>query len=1051
MRKHLLIAPFFCLIGGALAQTLPTELQTPQVVEVNRQPMRATSFAFESEDLAKSLKKENSKRFLSLNGNWKFNWVKNPNDRPKNFYLPDFDDSKWDNFKVPANWEVNGYGIPIYTNHAYEFAGNAKRGAKLNPPFDIPENYNPVGSYRKTFELPEDWKGQQIFIHLGAVKSAFFIYVNGEKVGYSEDSKLAAEFDITKWAKPGKNLVALQVYRWSDGSYLECQDMFRISGIERDVYLYATPLIDIRDFKLKSELTNSYKDGSFRLDANVSSYIVDKNTLHSKPESFFVSAKIVDSDGKVVFSQKSTKNEVLGRYHKMVSLSGTIPNVKQWSAEIPNLYTLFITLENSKGEVVEVIPQRIGFRTIEVKGTDVLVNGKRVFFKGVNRHEASPRNGHTLTHEEMRKDIEMMKKLNVNAVRCSHYPPDPYFFDLCDEYGMYVIDEANIESHGRYYDLEYTLGNDNAWFNPHMQRILRMYERDKNRTCVLFWSLGNEAGNGSNFYAAYDWLKVNDNRPVQYERAEWDYNTDIICPQYPDPAWMIEYSKGNPTRPLIMSEYAHIMGNSLGNFKEYWDVIESYPSLQGGFIWEWIDQGIDTVKNGKRIIAYGGDFPLEGPVDENFSDNNFCVKGVVTGDRGYTPMSREVKKVYEHIKTKSDDPKSGKVTITNGYFFRDLSNFQLNWSLVEDGKVVEKGVINDVNTAPQTSKDVAIAYKTKLKADKEYFLNIVYTLKKEEPLLPAGYDQTYAQFSVQSKAAKVDVAPAKGKLTIVEDGRTVTVKGSAFEANFDFKTGVLSSYKIGKETIISEGPKPNFWRAPNDNDIGAGFNKNFRMWRSAYDEGTLTDATVKDNGNGTVTVNIKKSLLNGDAISEQIFTIDAKGNIKVSNSFTAVKGTYKGLLRVGNAMTLNKAYSNISWYGRGPWESYWDRKTSSIVGLYKQNVSEAYFPYARPQESGNKSDVRWLTMTNAKGKGVKIEGEEHLNVCALPYTIDQLDPEVDKKQYHSGELTEAPFINFNVDLQQMGVGGVDSWGSWPIEKYQLKFKSYSYSYWIKPI
>ena len=1051
MRRHLLVALLCCFAGGAGAQSIPVELQTPQVVEVNRQPMRASSFAFENEMLAKNLKKESSSRFLSLNGSWKFCWVKNPNDRPKDFYLPDFDDSKWDNFKVPANWEVNGYGIPIYTNHAYEFTGKAKMGGRLDPPFDIPENYNPVGSYRKTFELPEGWKDQQVFIHLGAVKSAFFIYVNGKKVGYSEDSKLAAEFDITKWVKPGKNLVALQVYRWSDGSYLECQDMFRISGIEREVYLFATPQVAIRDFKLKSELTNGYTDGAFKLDANVASYVVDKNTLHSKPQPFFVSARIVDAEGKEVFRQRTEKSEVLGQYHKIVSVSGTIPNVKTWSAEIPNLYTLYITLENGKGEVQEVIPQRIGFRTIEVKGVDVLVNGKRVFFKGVNRHEVSLRNGHTLTHDEMRKDIEMMKKLNVNAVRCSHYPPDPYFFDLCDEYGIYVIDEANIESHGRYYDLEYTLGNDKAWYNPHMQRILRMYERDKNRTCVLFWSLGNEAGNGCNFYAAYDWLKSVDNRPVQYERSEWDYNTDIICLQYPNPSWMIEYSKNSPTRPLIMSEYAHIMGNSLGNFKDYWDIIENYPALQGGFIWEWIDQGIDTVKNGKRIIAYGGDFPLEGPVDENISDNNFCVKGVVTGDRGYTPMAYEVKKVYEHIKTSAQDPKSGNITVTNGYFFRDLSNFQLNWSIVENGVTKEKGIVTDINMAPQTSKTVAIPFKTKIQSNKEYFLNISYTLKNQEPFLPAGYEQTFQQLTLQAKIPNAAVAPAKGKLQIVENSKMVDIKGASFSVSFNFESGLLSAYKIGNSAVITEGSKPNFWRAPNDNDIGAGTNKSFRKWRNAFDEGKVTSAMVKDNGNGTVTVSIKKSLLNGDATTEQVFTIDAKGNIKVENVFNAVKGEYKGLLRVGNAMNLNKTYGNITWYGRGPWESYIDRKASTYVGLYKENVKNSYFPYARPQESGNKSEVRWLTMTNSKGKGIKVEADTLLNVCALPFTLDQLDPEADKKQYHSGELTEAPYINFNVDFEQMGIGGVDSWGAWPLDQYQLKFKSYSYTYWIKPI
>ena len=614
-----------------------------------------------------------------------------------------------------------------------------------------------------------------------------------------------------------------------------------------------------------------------------------------------------------------------------------------------------------------------------------------------------------------------------------------------------MIDEANIESHGRYYDLEYTLGNDKAWYNPHMQRILRMYERDKNRTCVLFWSLGNEAGNGCNFYAAYDWLKSVDNRPVQYERSEWDYNTDIICLQYPNPSWMIEYSKNSPTRPLIMSEYAHIMGNSLGNFKDYWDIIENYPALQGGFIWEWIDQGIDTVKNGKRIIAYGGDFPLEGPVDENISDNNFCVKGVVTGDRGYTPMAYEVKKVYEHIKTSAQDPKSGNITVTNGYFFRDLSNFQLNWSIVENGVTKEKGIVTDINMAPQTSKTVAIPFKTKIQSNKEYFLNISYTLKNQEPFLPAGYEQTFQQLTLQAKIPNAAVAPAKGKLQIVENSKMVDIKGASFSVSFNFESGLLSAYKIGNSAVITEGPKPNFWRAPNDNDIGAGTNKSFRKWRNAFDEGKVTSAMVKDNGNGTVTVSIKKSLLNGDATTEQVFTIDAKGNIKVENVFNAVKGEYKGLLRVGNAMNLNKTYGNITWYGRGPWESYIDRKASTYVGLYKENVKNSYFPYARPQESGNKSEVRWLTMTNSKGKGIKVEADTLLNVCALPFTLDQLDPEADKKQYHSGELTEAPYINFNVDFEQMGIGGVDSWGAWPLDQYQLKFKSYSYTYWIKPI
>lgn len=1015
-------------------------------------PMRASSFGFESVDAAMKIEKEKSVNFISLNGVWKFNWVKNPNDRPKDFYKVDFDDSKWDNFKVPANWEVNGYGTPIYINHGYEFAGKTNMGGKMNPPFDIPENNNPVGSYRRKVIVPNNWDGRQVFIHLGAVKSAFFIYVNGKKVGYSEDSKMAAEFDITKWVRSGENTIALQVYRWSDGSYLECQDMFRISGIERDVYLYSTPKINIRDFSLETTLTNGYKDGKFGVNAEVSSYKIDKETLHSIPDSFKVAVQIKDVDGKVIFSDRSQKFEtVLGNYKTNVSLGGVIPNVKSWSAEIPNLYDLYITLEDSKGRVVEVVPQKIGFRTIEIKDNNVLVNGQRVFFKGVNRHEHHPITGHTLTREDMRKEIEMMKKLNINAIRFSHYPPDPYFLELCDRYGFYIVDEANIESHGRYYDLEYTFANDKVWFNPHFERVRRMYERDKNHAAVLFWSLGNEAGNGTNFYACYDWLKKTDKmRPVQYERAEEDYNTDIIVPQYPDPDWLVEYAKSNPSRPLIMSEYAHIMGNSLGNFKEYWDAIESYPNLQGGFIWEWIDQGIDTVKNGKRILAYGGDFPLDQPTDNNFSDNNFCVKGVVTGYRGYTPMSREVMKVHQNIKTKAIDAQKGALTVTNAFFFRDLSNFTLCWAIVENGKTVEKGVVADINTAPRTTKAVAIPFKTSLDPTKEYFINVSYVLKNAEAFSDAGFVQAYEQIPIITPLRAVDVKPT-GKLIITKTDKQLIAEGKNFKATFDLVNGTLLSYMVKGVQILNNGPKPNFWRAPTDNDMGAGFNKSLRMWRGAYDKGALVSADVKKISDSQYAVTFKKNVVDGDALAEQTFTIDGNGNIKVDNRFNAIKGTYETMYRIGNAMELNREFDTITWYGRGPWENYWDRKESATVGIYKQKLSDQYFAYARPQESGNKSDVRWVTLINAKGTGIKIEGEGLVNFSALPFDMNALDPELNKKQYHSGELAESTSINLNIDFQQLGVQGIDSWGSKPLKKYLLPFHTYEYTYWIKPL
>ncbi|WP_101446606.1 glycoside hydrolase family 2 TIM barrel-domain containing protein [Pontibacter ramchanderi] len=1032
------------------AQQLPSELLTPQVVELNRMPMRAVSFAFENRALAEQKEKEKSQFFLSLNGTWKFNWVQDPRKRPTEFYKTDFNDASWDNFKVPANWELNGYGLPIYVNQPTEFAGHAKRGGKLNPPLDIPEDNNPVGSYRKKFTLPESWDGRQVFIHLGAVKSAFFIWVNGEKVGYSEDSKLAAEFDITPYVKKGENLVALQVYRWSDASYLESQDMWRISGIERDVYLYATPKLDIHDFKVTAILDDSYTNGVFDLTAEVNNYKIDQKTLHSKADTFAIEIELVDAAGKTIFTDKTQgAQQVLGNYKREVKFRQTVPNVSAWSAETPYLYTLYITLKDKDDRVLEVVPQRVGFRSVEIKDRNFLVNGKRVFLKGVNRHEHHATRGHVLSKADMRKDMEMMKKLNVNAVRNSHYPPDPYWLELCDQYGLYVIEEANIESHAIGYDLQYTLGNNKAWRNAHFERVARMYERSKNFTSVVTWSMGNEAGNGVNFYEIYDWLKAKDFRPVQYERAEWDYNTDILVPQYPSPNWLARFAKSNPDRPLIMSEYAHIMGNSLGNFQEYWDVIETQPYLQGGFIWEWIDQAIDTVRNGKRIMAYGGDFPLEGPVNHNISDNNFSIKGVVTAHRNLTPMAIEVKKVYQHIKTRYNN---GSLEVRNGYFFRNLANYQLSWEVLENGKVIEKGTVKDLHVLPQQSIPVALSLKKEQKQGREYFLNVRYTLKAAEPFLPKGYEIATEQFALSPVLQPATVAAGgKGTLKVSDNGDNLVLTGRDFTVSFDKKNGILSSYTLNGETLLQQGPKPSFWRAPTDNDIGAGYNKSKRMWREAYDSGKLSKAQHSPTTNG-YEVRFEKEVVDGDAATAQVFTVYNDGTLKVETSIKPLKGDHKVLLRVGNNLQLNKSLDNIAYYGRGPWENYWDRKTASFVGLYKQNLDDQYFPYARPQESGNKSDVRWVQLTNKKGKGLRFEfADSLLNFAALPYSLDDLDPEQDKKQYHSGELEKRDRIYMHVDLQQTGMQGMDSWGSQPLEQYRIPYKEHQYSYWIKPL
>lgn len=1055
MKRLIGYAAFTLLFAGNVSAQLPMELQTPELVSVNRLPMRNTAFAYESMDIAKQYDREKSNRFFSLNGAWKFNWVKDPNQRPTNFFETNYDDSKWESFRIPASWEVNGYGLPIYVNHPYDFAGHKLKGAKLNPPYDIPADNNPVGSYRKKFILPEGFTGKQVFLHIGNAKSCVFVWVNGKKVGYSEDSKLAAEFDITPYLVKGENLIAFQVYRWSDGSYLECQDMFRFSGIERDVFLFATEKMNIRDFTVDATLDNAYTNGLLNIRAEVNNYKLEKG-YQSKPDSFLLQAQLKDAAGNIVFEQKTTDfKTVLSRYKTFVTFNGTLPNVKQWNAETPNLYTLYLTLTDVKGNVLDVVPQRIGFKKVEIKGTDFLVNGKRVFLKGVNRHEHHPRTGHALSKEDMRKDMEMMKKLNVNAVRHSHYPPDPYWMELCDEYGLYVVDEANIESHGRGYDLNITLGNNPLWKEAHLQRIQRMYERDKNHASVVTWSLGNEAGDGSNFYAAYDWLKERTTLPVQYER-DIDYGnpnktnySDVFCPQYFSPKDMKEYAQSDARLVHIQSEYAHIMGNSLGNFQDYWDIIESSPKLQGGFIWEWIDQSIDTVKNGKRIKAYGGDFPLEGPVDENLSDNNFCVKGVVDAYRNETPMAREVRKVYQHIKSKwlGDN----KIEISNGYFFKDLNNVSLRWVLQENGVQKETGSIASITVQPSQKATISIPVKTIRQADKEYQLNAYYSLKNAEPFLPAGHQIASEQFLLNKlSAVAMDAKKIKG-LSVKEATDRYTITGKNFTAEFDMKNGVLDKYVYRGEVVIQDGPVPAFWRAPTDNDIGAGFNKRLRMWRNAYEQGTNLKATATMMADKqTVEIRFVKELVKGDALSTQVFTVYSDGSIKVDNQFALQNGNYKSLMRIGNNLTLNKNYNKIEWYGRGPDENYWDRKTNTFIGRYTSNVASQYYTYARPQESGNKTDVRWITFSNGNKRKVTFAfADSLLNFSALPYSLDDLDPEAEKKQYHSGELVQRSETYVHIDLQQLGLGGIDSWGAWPTEEYRLPFRQYNYSYYIR--
>ena len=1030
---------------GNIALAQPSKQKAPEwldpaVYEVNRMPMRTNFFAFESKELAVDRKKDKSAYFLSLNGTWKFNWVKKPADKPTDFYTENFDDSKWDNFQVPANWEFNNtgktYGYPIYVNIPYEFGVRHPNPDSLME--NIPVDYNPVGSYRRKFTIPENWDGREIFIHLGAVKSAYYIWVNGKYLGYAEDSKLESEFNITDYVRKGENTVALQVYAYTDASYLECQDFWRVSGIERDVYLYSTPKIDIRDFTVISGLDENYEHGEAKFSVEVNNY----DTINAY--NFKVKIELYDGQQKII--EKTETGKVDPKKKQTLDFAATVNNVKQWSAEIPDLYILYITLEDEARKTLEVISTKVGFRSIEIKNGQVLVNGNPVLIKGVNRHEHNMNTAHTLSEADMRKDIELMKQLNINAVRTSHYPSHPLFYELCNEYGIYVCGEANIESHGMGYNLDRTLGNNHQWLNPHLARVMRMYQRDKNHPCVIFWSLGNEGGNGYNFYNAYVMLKKADaTRPVQYERAIYEWNTDIYVPQYPAPATFKWYATVRPDRPMISSEYAHAMGNSMGNFKDYWDIIEDpqYPTIQGGFIWEWIDHGLQVTRNGKTFIAYGGDFEP----DPAKTDRNFVCDGIIAADRTPQPGAWEVKKVYQNIKSNLINAQTGEIEVKNWYFFRDLSNYYFTWDLVEEGKTVQSGRVDAVNASPQQTVRVPLNVTYTKRTDHEYFLNVNVRLKTAEPFLPKDYLIAYDQFLIQDVQKPERVILSTEKIEAKQTGNNWTAKGKNFSVTFDINKGIISNYTYKGTTLITSGGEVNFWRPMNDNDYGAGSPQKSAVWRNAGEAPVESDIREVY---GAYVITFTKQLLNGDAKFTQTYEIVGGGTIYVNNKFEKLSGKYPIMPRFGNNFVIPKQFNNFTWYGRGPWENYIDRYSGANIGLYTNTVDKEYFPYARPQESGNKIDVRRAALTDKKGNGIEITGDTPLGMSALNFTSNDLDAGVPQKFLHSGLLIPRDEIYLRVDHKQMGVGGIDSWRALPLEKSQIPFDSYSYSYSINP-
>jgi len=1043
------------MVSNAEAQNISDYIENPKMVEENKLPPRASFFPFESVEFANTNEPSKSSNFKSLNGLWKFNWSKKPSERPKEFYKNDFNTSDWNEIPVPSNWELEGYGVPIYTNIPYPFSFT-----ETPTPPEIPSDYNPVGSYKKTFSISNSWKGKKITIHLGAVKSAFFIWVNGKKVGYSQGSKLPAEFDLTNFVKVGENTIALEVYRWSDGSYLEDQDFWRFSGIERDVYLYATPKVFLNDYVVGSNLINNYKDGAFSLK-------VDLNNSFTKKNKGSVKATLIRNSETVYSSTKPFALEA-GEVGEVL-FSREIKNAAPWSAEIPNLYSLQIELLDKNGKTIQAINQRVGFRSIEIKNAQLLVNGQPILLKGVNRHEHDYKKGHVVSRESMLEDIKIFKEHNINAVRTAHYPNDPYWYELCDIYGIYVYDEANIESHGMGYKLTETLGNDPDWLESHIQRTERMVVRDRNHPSIIVWSLGNEAGNGYNFYKTYIRTKELDaTRLVHYERALEEWNTDIVGHMYADYKRVEKYAKDNSQkRPFILCEYAHAMGNSLGGLKEYWDLFEKYDKLQGGFIWDFQDQGLLAKKEGKEYFAYGGDF---GPKDVP-SDHNFLNNGLIQADKTPNPHIYEAKKILQNIKFYDHKVKEGKITLKNWHFFRDLSNYELLWTVIENGKPIENGVISEINVKPQSSKVITIPFQTKVSIDKEYFVNVSARLKISEPLLEAGFEIAKAQFSLNAEVVPI-VPPVltKGKLELKDSKESILIKNNDFSLTFDTSKGIISSYKFKGESLISKGSQVNFWRAPNDNDYGANTPNIYRKWLAAGKENVDISHTIMNSKDGNVVVTFVQNLFKGDAIFKQTYHINANGSVKVENDLKAIKGInakntylkgrkvklnkneYSNIYKFGNEFTLDKLFTKTHWYGRGPIESYVDRKHSTDVGLYKSSVDNLFTMYARPQDNGNRTDVRWVVFEKNNGTTLKFYGPKVIQFSASHFSREDLDSGTNKKksQSHVRLLNPRDEVYVNIDGFTSGVGCVNSWNAIPRPEYLLPYQDYYYTYWLVP-
>jgi beta-galactosidase len=976
--------------------------ENPAVNSRNKEPAHATLTPYP--DAASARQGKDSARVISLNGMWKFQWVKRPEERPKDFYKPGYDASGWKEIPVPSDWQMQGYDVPIYSNFTYPFKKDAPRVMGTpDKSWTTYQNRNPVGSYLRSFTLPADWQGREIFLVFDGVNSAFYVWVNGRLAGYSEDSRLPSEFNITGLVNPGENLLAVEVYRFCDGSYLEDQDFWRMSGIHRKVFLVSRPLLYLRDFFVQAGLDQNYRDGVLKL----KTLVANRGAQAGK---YQLEVSLLDENGKQVFAKQGAVAAVPAQAESEMNFEQTVPAVKQWSAETPNLYLLLLTLKDDSGKVLEAVPWKLGFRSVEIKNGQLLFNGKPIKLKGVNRHEFDPDLGQVVTMERMREDIRLMKQHNFNAVRTCHYPDVPEWYALCDQYGLYVLDEANNEAHGYGSNLPNRISTSPAWKDAVVSRVANMVERDKNHPCIFAFSLGNEAGIGANFAAARNW--VESHYPqffVSYEQG-LGVHSDFLCPMYTKPQNLVKwYERFGHGKPMFLVEYAHAMGNSTGNFQQYWDVFESNPHIQGGFIWDWVDQGIrKRAPDGSEFWAYGGDF------GDKPNDDNFCTNGLVLPDRKPHPGILEVKKVQQNVKVEAVDLAAGKVRVRNKYAFLDLSFLQGSWELAENGKIIQSGTIPRLCTPPGQAEEITIPLQTpQLVPGAEYFLTVSFALAQETSWAPSGLVMAWDQFKMpyQVPAAAEPKEADLPRLKLTESSEAFIIIGEDFSARIGKKSGALESLEYHGREMLSSPLVPNFWRPPTDNDRGNGEPKKMAVWREAGPKRSVQSVKAKQISPQRVELAAESSLPAGKSVFRNVFTIFGNGELVVTAEFRG-SGELPDLPRFGMQMAIPGEFRKVSWFGRGPQENYQDRNTGAPVGLYSAMVDDLFFPYIEPQESGNRTEVRRVSFLNAQGQGILIQGLPLIDFSAWPFAMSELE-----RRKHPNEIQKSDNITVNIDYK----------------------------------